>query len=106
MTTTNKVRSTVSYWHEFPDGSDLKVNVFINDNPHQWHLKGAKNIPEDTMLEVVVRKSAVENIINTPIGGIPTMKETDRKVFDMTFKQYKEFIIRFWETGPDYYDMI
>lgn len=106
MTKTNKIRSNVSYWNEFPDGSGLNVRAFINGHVHLWHLKGAKDLPEDQILEVQVIVSEIDAVINTPIGGIPSMRIKDKKTFEFTFKQYKEFIRKFWEEGPDYYDSI
>lgn len=102
----NKVRSTVSYWHEFPDGSEIKILVYKNGNPVQWHLKGAKDMPDETPLEITVAKYGIDSVLDTPIGGIPSMKVLEKKEFEMTYKQYKEFIVRFWENGHEYYDQI
>jgi len=102
----NKVRSTVSYWHEFPDGSEIKVSAFKNGNHILWHLKGAKDMPEDQQLEIVVGKYGIDSVLNTPLGGIPTIKLLEKKEFEMSYKQYKEFITRFWENGHEYYDTI
>jgi hypothetical protein len=104
--TTPKIRSTVSYWHEFPDGSDIKTRCFINDKPIKWHLVSSKDLPDNQEIEVQVIKSKISSVINTPIGGIPTMEPTEKKIFTMTFEKYKDLVVALWENGPEYFNQL
>lgn len=102
----NKIRSTNTYFHEYPDGSGIKTQCYINDNHVSWHTKQAKALPDSQLLEVQVQKYSVDSVIDTPIGGIQSVSTKEKKEFEMTVKQYREFVVKFWENGPDYYDII
>jgi len=104
--TTKTVRSNYSFFHEFPDGSGIKTQCYLNDNHISWHTKQARELPESTLIEVQVNKYSVDGVIDTPIGGIQNVSTKEQKVFEMTIKQFKEFVIKFWENGYEYYEQI
>ena len=99
-------RSKNVFFYENPDGSGIKTACYINDNPVRWHLPYTKSLKDNQQLDVVVSKYTVDGVINTPIGGIENTSAKEKKEFTMSLKQYREFVAKFWEEGPDYYDII
>jgi hypothetical protein len=103
-----KQQSTAAYWYEFADGSDLQVRAFFPDDYQviQSHERRWKEIKDDVVLKVTIKKSRIDSSLSSPIGTIVSRRAYEEKELTMTAKQYKELVCRFWENGYDYYDEV
>lgn len=104
----SKVKSEKTYYYEAPDGSGIQVMCSHKGHYISWHTDHARKLfsLDDAEIEVRVSKMKLDGVLNTPIGGIQSHSPSETKEFVMSMKQYRDFIVRFWENGHEYYDQI
>lgn len=103
----NKIEDTF-YSAKLPNKTELQVKAFRTDGTHIHGRAMWSSFHWDTqiLIKATIEGLDENNNVQTPFGPMPALKVLQEKEFEMSVRQYFGLIMKFYQHGPDYFEMI